>query len=84
MMGHAPHSPVPLPAGGALQGVVVAMVLWWAVSISFPTSLRVLGWNRLIEQPLAPVLGRFAIARILWDVRNHLRIEEPLAIGCNR
>ncbi len=36
--------------------------------------------NRLIEQALAPSLGRFAIARVLWDVRNHPGIEDHLAI----
>jgi hypothetical protein len=36
--------------------------------------------NRFIEQPLAPALGTFAMARILLDVRNHPRIEDCLAI----
>jgi hypothetical protein len=36
--------------------------------------------NRSIAQPLPPSLGRFAIARVLRDVRNHPGIEDDLAI----
>jgi len=33
-----------------------------------------------IEDPLASALGGFAIARILFDVRNQPRIEDALPI----
>ena len=36
--------------------------------------------NRCIEQPLAPALGSLAITRILFDVRDHSRIEDRFAI----
>jgi hypothetical protein len=36
--------------------------------------------ERCVEQPLAPALGRFTIARILFDVGDHPRIEDRLAI----
>jgi len=32
--------------------------------------------NRFIEQPLAPALGRFAVARVLFNVGNHPDIED--------
>jgi glucose-1-phosphate adenylyltransferase len=39
--------------------------------------------NRCIEPPLAPALGTLAIARILFDVRNHPSIEETLLMGAD-
>ncbi len=36
--------------------------------------------NRGIEPPLAPALGRLAMTWILFDVRDHARIEDGLAI----
>ena len=33
-----------------------------------------------VEQPLAPALGRLAVARILCDVGNQPRVEDRLAI----
>jgi hypothetical protein len=36
--------------------------------------------HRGIEPPLAPALGRLAITRILFDMRDHPRIEDRLAI----
>src|SRR5712691_8233596 len=33
-----------------------------------------------VEQPLAPTLGRLAVARILFDVGNQPRVEDRLAI----
>jgi hypothetical protein len=33
-----------------------------------------------VEQPFAPALGVFAIAGVLWDVRDHTGIENALAI----
>ena len=36
--------------------------------------------DRLIEQPLAPALGRLAVAQIFCDVRNQPRIENALPI----
>jgi hypothetical protein len=33
-----------------------------------------------VEQPLAPALGRLAVAGILWDVRDHAGIENALPI----
>jgi hypothetical protein len=36
--------------------------------------------DRLIEQPFPPSLGRFPVARILWDIRTHPGIEDHLAI----
>ena len=33
-----------------------------------------------VEQPLAPALGRLAVARILFDVGNQPRVEDRLAI----
>ena len=35
-----------------------------------------------IEEPLASALGSFAIAWILFDVRNQPRIEDALPIAC--
>ena len=36
--------------------------------------------DRVVEQPLAPTLGGFAIPRILFDVGDHTRIEDHLPI----
>ena len=36
--------------------------------------------DRFVEQPLAPSLGSFAIARILFNVGDHPRVEDRLAI----
>ena len=36
--------------------------------------------DRDIEHPLAPTLGRLAVARVLFDVRNQACIEDRLAI----
>src|SRR5882724_640259 len=38
-----------------------------------------------VEQPLAPTLSGFAMARVLCDIRNHARIEDhlPIARGIN-
>ena len=36
--------------------------------------------DRCVEQPLAPSLGRLAIARILFDVGDQARIEDALPI----
>ena len=38
--------------------------------------------DRFVEQPLAPTLGGFAITRVLFDIRNHARIEDHLPITC--
>src|SRR5262247_1779594 len=35
-----------------------------------------------VEEPLAPTLGRLAVARILFDVGDEARIENALAIAC--
>src|SRR2546421_363788 len=39
--------------------------------------------DRFVEQPLAPTLGGLAITRVLFDIRNHARIEDhlPIAFG---
>ncbi len=36
--------------------------------------------DRFVAQPFPPALGRFAIARVLLDVRNHPGIEDHLAV----
>jgi len=38
--------------------------------------------NGFIEESLASTLGRFAIAGILFNVRDHTCIENTLAIAC--
>jgi len=35
-----------------------------------------------VEEPLAPALGRLAVARILFDVGDEARIENALPIAC--
>jgi hypothetical protein len=35
-----------------------------------------------VEQPLPPTFGVLAVARILWDVRDHTGIENALPIPC--
>jgi putative transposase len=37
--------------------------------------------DSFVEQPLAPTLSGFAIARVLFDIRNHARIEDHLPIA---
>jgi hypothetical protein len=33
-----------------------------------------------VEEPLAPALGALAVARMLWDVEGHARMEHALTI----
>ena len=35
-----------------------------------------------VEEPLAPSLGALAVAWILFDIRDHARIENAFAIVC--